>query len=637
MTDTNSSSSQNQNQNQNQNHQLNQSSQPESNNSEPAREHNHEPQPTKLLIPVAILLILILTFYGYLAYKGIPQNWTKMATESHHDESAPACGLKVPSANIIDNESESEPENESDIKSAETKQSTQSLSENSTVNGDHQSDQKSSSGVENLHRRPHALMVLPFVILLLCIAFLPLIPSAERFWESNLTKFLISATLGFITLLYYFFVCDFPIDLHFPFHSVVEPARGGFALASAVFTNAIVDEFIPFIVLLFSLFTITGGIRIGGNLVASPFVNSVIIFIGAVLASLIGTTGAAMLLIRLLIETNKERRYKVHTVVFFIFCVCNCGGCLTPLGDPPLFLGYLKGVEFTWTLRLWQEWAFVNLILIGLFFLWDTFWFYPRESKESKEEDLANATGLSFSGLWLNLPLLAGVVFAVAFLAPSKVFPFTDWYPWYFLREAVQIALCAISLIFGGRIIRRENGFNFLAIGEVAALFFGIFICMQAPLQILNVESRAIVSKAEKNLGIEQTKLFFWSTGSLSSVLDNAPTYVVFFEIAKSLSPDKEGDFNKDEWKDTDWQTKLSNGDLVRVGSNGFIDFRLLVAVSLGAVFMGAMTYIGNGPNFMVKAIAEQSGIKMPSFLGYMLYSCLILLPVMIVMTLIFL
>jgi Na+/H+ antiporter NhaD/arsenite permease-like protein len=589
------------------------------NQSQPTESEKHESQSTKLIIPVAIFLVLLLIFYAYLVSQGIPQNWTKQATSSHQTETD---DVTDNAAKNVDGSVDVDDDDDAD-KSNEHK---------SNEHG-----QVHEQNVEQLHSHPPYFMVLPFVILLLCIAILPLIPAAEHFWESNLNKFLVAAMLGVLTLLYYFFACDFPVELHWPVHSFVSPSEGSFALTSAVFTNAIVDEFIPFIILLFSLFTITGGIRIAGNLVASPFVNSVIMFIGAVLASVIGTTGAAMLLIRLLIETNKERRYKVHTIIFFIFCVCNCGGCLTPLGDPPLFLGYLKGIEFTWTLRLWQEWAFANFVLIGLFFVWDKFWFYPREAKESKSKDTARASGLHFSGLAINLPLLFGVVFAVAFLAPGKPFPFTDWHPWYFLREAVQIALCVISLICGGRIVRRENGFNFMAIGEVAALFFGIFICMQAPLQILNVESRAIVSKAEAKLGIEKTKLFFWSTGSLSSVLDNAPTYVVFFEIGKSLSPDKESDFKKDEWKDTDWQSKLDNGELVRVGNNGFIDFRLLVAISVGAVFMGAMTYIGNGPNFMVKAIAEQSGIKMPSFFGYMLYSCLILLPVMIIMTLIFL
>ncbi|MDR1923871.1 MAG: sodium:proton antiporter [Planctomycetaceae bacterium] len=594
----------------------------------------HAPQPSKLLLPVAVALIFILLFYAYLVANGLPQKWTEQAISAHHAEKI--SDNTEPSAlnSTHENSTPTEPAHASGqpqevpLQSPADSTATEPTTAESTA---------AESTATSKHQRPPLVMVLPFVLLLFCIAFLPLIPAAERFWESNLNKFLVAFSLGVVTLLYYFFGCNFPVELHWPTHQSIDPSRGGFAIASAVFTNAILDEFIPFIVLLFSLFTITGGIRINGNLIASPLTNSIIILIGALLASFIGTTGAAMILIRLLIETNKERKYKVHTIIFFIFCVCNCGGCLTPLGDPPLFLGYLKGIEFTWTLHLWREWLFVNLLLIGLFFVWDTFWYYPLESAESKLEDIENFSGISFSGLKLNLPLLIGVVVAVACLAPSKPFPFTNWHPWFFLREAVQLGLCAVSLFFGGRIIRRENGFNFLAIGEVAALFFGIFICMQAPLQILNVESQAIVSSAEKNLGLEKSKLFFWSTGSLSSVLDNAPTYVVFFEIAKALSPDNKNDFKKDEWKNTDWQKKLDNGELVPIGNNGYIDFRLLVAVSIGAVFMGAMTYIGNGPNFMVKAIAEQSGIKMPGFMGYMLYSCVILLPVLILMTFIFL
>ena len=220
------------------------------------------------------------------------------------------------------------------------------------------------------------------------------------------------------------------------------------------------------------------------------------------------------------------------------------------------------------------------------------------------------------SGWKLNLPLLVGVVAAVVFLSPSKPVIGTDWHPWYFLREAIQLALCAVSLAFGCRKIRLANAFNFVAITEVAALFFGIFLCMQAPLQILNVEGKNIVAFAEAKTGLEKPKLFFWSTGALSSVLDNAPTYVVFFETAKSLP--QEG------------------GSLVPVGKES-IEYHLLAAVALGAVFMGAMTYIGNGPNFMVKAIAEQSGVKMPSFFGYMVYSCLLLLPLFFAMTLLFL
>ena len=548
---------------------------------------------------VAIALFLLLCGYGYMVHQGLPQKWTGMANEVHgtdhgdagHDEgeeAAPADAHATPAA-------------------------------------DH--------GAKKPH--PPYYMIAPFAILLLCIALLPLIPATEHWWESNTNRFIVAAVLGFITLAYYHFACDFPVELHWPAHKVVDPATaGGFGVTTAVFTNAIVADYIPFIVLLFSLFTICGGIRIEGDLKASPFVNSVILGIGCVLASIIGTTGAAMLLIRLLLETNQQRKYKVHTVVMFIFCVCNCGGCLTPLGDPPLFLGYLKGIEFTWTLfALWPAWLFVNLILIGFYFLWDTIWFYPKESKEDKAADNAEKTSLKITGLALNAPLLAGVVLAVALLAPTKMVPGTEWYPWYFLREAVQLGLCMISLILGSKAIRKANSFNFLAIGEVAALFFGIFICMQVPLQILNFEGKNLVAIVQEKTGADEKQLFFWSTGALSSVLDNAPTYVVFMELAKSLSPNTVAELKNDP----KWGPEYEKGNMIAVGNTGFIDHYLLMAVALGAVFMGAMTYIGNGPNFMVKAIAEQSGVKMPSFFGYMVYSCLILLPILVVMTLVFL
>ena len=562
-------------------------------------EHSHKIPPLGL---VALLIFLLLCGYGYLASQGVPQDWTRQAIEADaHDQDA--------------------------------------------VKDDHDGHEQTESVAddhEEVKHHPPYFMVAPFALLLLSIAILPLIPATAHWWESNLHRFYVAAGLGLITLLYYGFLSNFTLAGHWPAHYEVEAGASALDKIAVIFMNAIVADFIPFIILLFSLFTITGGIRIAGNLLATPFVNSVILFIGAILASFIGTTGAAMLLIRLLLETNQERKYKVHTVIFFIFCVCNCGGCLTPLGDPPLFLGYLKGVDFFWTFNLWVEWAFVNCILIGFYFLWDTIWYYPRESKADKELDVKNKTTLKISGLGLSLPLLLGVVASVAFLSPGKpvpivgqmLFPENGGCPWFFLREAVQLGLCCISLAFGSRAIRKSNAFSFAAITEVAALFFGIFICMQAPLQILNYEGKNVVEVAKENTGAEEPMLFFWSTGSLSSVLDNAPTYVVFFETGKSLSPNSVEDFEKPEF--AKYQKLHEEGKMVPVGK-GFIEFHLLAAISLGAVFMGAMTYIGNGPNFMVKAIAEESGVKMPSFFGYMVYSCFILLPILILMTMLFL
>jgi Na+/H+ antiporter NhaD/arsenite permease-like protein len=311
-----------------------------------------------------------------------------------------------------------------------------------------------------------------------------------------------------------------------------------------------------------------------------------------------------MLLIRLLLETNRERKHVAHTVIFFIFIVCNCGGCLLPIGDPPLFLGYLRGVSFLWTFNLWVEWLFVNGMLLLIYLAIDSFWHYPKETPLDIAVDETRTARLRIVGLWPNALLLLGVVLAVALLDPQKYVPGTHFRPWMYLREAVQLALVGLSLVLGSREIRRANGFNYHAIVEVAALFFGIFICMQPALQILGARG--------PSLGLDTPAEFFWATGALSSFLDNAPTYVVFFQTAQTLpAPD---------------------GAVLVAG----VQEALLIAVSLGAVFMGANTYIGNGPNFMVKAIAEQSGIKMPSFFGYMAYSCLILLPLFALTTWIF-
>jgi Na+/H+ antiporter NhaD/arsenite permease-like protein len=445
---------------------------------------------------------------------------------------------------------------------------------------------------------PPLVMVLPFVLLLAAIAVLPLVPATEHWWDNNRNRFIVAAALGAITLLYYIVLYEHPVKCHWIRESTVPHTEGGlnFLLGFAVFANGILHEYIPFIMLLFSLYAISGGIRIQGDLRAHSLTNSVFIAVGGVLASFIGTTGAAMLLIRPLLETNKERRHVKHSVIFFIFVVCNCGGCLLPIGDPPLFLGYLRGVHFLWTFKLWPQWLFVNATLIGIYYLYDRFWCYPHEEPIDIVRDETRVRGLRFSGLWPNALLLLGVILSVAFLDPNMPLPGTDWHPWPYLREITQLGLVALSLILGSRAVRRANNFNYHAILEVAALFFGIFICMQPPLQILHVKG--------PNLGLTGPMQFFWLTGALSSVLDNAPTYVVFFETAKTLG-----------------------GEDPVFLTTGAIASSLLRAVSLGAVFMGAMTYIGNGPNFMVKAIAEKSGIRMPSFFGYMFYSCGILLP----------
>jgi Na+/H+ antiporter NhaD/arsenite permease-like protein len=452
---------------------------------------------------------------------------------------------------------------------------------------------------------PPYWMVTPFVLLLGAIAVLPLIPATAHWWESNLHRFYVAGGLAAITLVYYLLMHSHPLEAHWPAPHVVLPSPGGLNLAQtgAVLANAILNEYVPFIVLLFSLYTISGGIRIEGDLPAHPVTNVVFLAVGALLASFIGTTGAAMLLIRPLLETNRERKHVKHTVVFFTFIVCNCGGCLLPLGDPPLFLGYLMGVPFLWTLVLWKEWMFVNASLLMIYLLWDLYWYYPREKAADIARDETRRHRLHFSGVWPNALLLVGIILSVGLLDPGKALPGTDWHPWMYLREIVQLALVGVSLAVGAGHARRANRFNYAAIIEVAALFFGIFICMQPALQILGVEG--------PNLGLSQPWQYFWATGGLSSVLDNAPTYVVFFETAKSLP-----------------------GSVSPVAG---VDPRLLIAVSLGSVFMGANTYIGNGPNFMVKSIAEKAGVAMPSFFGYMLYSVGILVPLFILVTFLFL
>ncbi|MBR2692621.1 MAG: sodium:proton antiporter [Thermoguttaceae bacterium] len=537
--------------------------------------------------PVVWGLVILFIVYVAALFAGIPQKWTA-ASNTHHAE-----GVAEESAEL---ETPPEP-SAADVKA------------------------------------PPLWAAIPFCVLLICIAILPLIPATEHFWESNLNRFLVAAGLGLIVLLYYAFVHSSPVHLHWPAHHVVD---GALPKAGTIFVNAIIGEYISFIVLLFSLFTITGGIRISGDLKATPLLNSIILTIGAVLASFIGTTGAAMLLIRLLLDTNRERKYKVHTVIMFILTVCNCGGCLLPIGDPPLFLGYLRGVNFLWTMNLWREWLFVNAILIGFYFLWDSLWFYRKEAPLDKAIDSAAVQPLRVHGLLPNLFCLIGVVLGVMFLDPSKALGATEgvegsgWYPPMFLREIVQLAMVFISLVFGSKAVRAENHFNFSAIIEVAALFFGIFICMQAPLQILNEKGKDIAESVHSvggKIGLKEAQEFFWMSGSLSSVLDNAPTYVVFFETARAADEAEARENPK-------LREQLLKDEKV---SGVPISFALLVAISLGSVMMGAMTYIGNGPNFMVKSIAEQSGVKMPSFFGYIGYTVCILFPILLVMTYIFL
>ncbi len=427
--------------------------------------------------------------------------------------------------------------------------------------------------------------VIPFVGILLCIAVLPLV--AEHWWESNKNKAIVSAICGVPMLAYLL---------------LVHLEHG--ATTSLVHS---LHEYYSFIILLASLFTISGGIFLEGDLRATPATNTAFLAIGGLLASFIGTTGAAMLLIRPLLMTNAERHKVVHIFVFFIFIVANIGGSLLPIGDPPLFLGFLRGVPFFWTFGLVAEWATAIGILLVIFYIWDTIAF-KKETKADKLRDKVMQIPLRVRGM-SNFLLLGGVVASVIFLK--------DDLQWF--REPTMILLAVISF-FKDRMAkkkdpqvatpREKNKFTFHAIIEVAVLFIGIFICMIPALALLRANGAA--------LGINQPWQYYWMTGALSSFLDNAPTYLTFFTLAQA---------NAD--------CAAHAAQCVPIASGG-IETMVLVAISLGAVFMGANTYIGNGPNFMVKAIVDESGVKMPSFFGYMAYSMLILIPVFILITFLF-
>lgn len=442
------------------------------------------------------------------------------------------------------------------------------------------------------------LWTIPFVLLLLMIAILPMIPATAEWWERNRHKFLVSLMLGLLTCFYY-------TDRSQGFHG----SAPGFSALSALIQDAICADYFPFIVLMFSLFTISGGVRLKGDIPARPLTNVIFLFAGAMMASFIGTTGASMLLIRPLLQINSERKHVMHTVIFFIFLVNNIGGALLPVGDPPLFLGYLRGVPFFWTLHLIPVWFFSIVALLGVYWQVDKF-AYRRETPADLLLDDTQCLRLRVHGK-VNLIFLAGVILAVAFLVPGKVFPGTHWIiPDLYLREMAQLGLAGLSLWFTSGKVRLANQFSFRPILEVAALFIGIFLTMQVPIEILQAQG--------SRLGLHNPAQFFWATGMLSSLLDNAPTYVVFFETAGSLA--------------SDGQPMLTG---LKTAS-GMISVPLLLAISCGAVFMGAVTYIGNGPNFLVKSIAEHNGVRMPSFFGYMGISLVILVPLFGLVSLIF-
>ncbi len=451
------------------------------------------------------------------------------------------------------------------------------------------------------YQPPPLWACIPFAGLLLCVAILPLLPATMHWWENNKNRLCVSLVFSVLAILYYLLLHPMTVN-----HTTHQTYTGSQSVVY-VLQHAILAEYIPFIVLLFSLYVISGGISLRGDLAASPRINCTFLAVGAALASFIGTTGASMLLIRPLLQTNSERRNVKHTVIFFIFLVSNVGGCLLPIGDPPLFLGYLKGVPFLWTLGLVIPWAATCAALLVIYYVWDTI-AYKREREIDLIKDRLVKEKLSMRGT-INLLYLLGVVLCVALVDPNKEFLGLGFKPFPFMRELLMLGLVGLSLRSTSPQIRKDNQFNYHAILEVAALFIGIFIAMQIPIEILNAKGSA--------LGLTKPWHFFWATGSLSAFLDNAPTYVVFFTTAESL-------------------THGAGEGVLALAGGRYVMENLLVGISLGAVFMGAMSYIGNGPNFMVKSIAEQSGIKMPSFFGYMLYSCAVLLPLLVLITVIF-
>ena len=432
--------------------------------------------------------------------------------------------------------------------------------------------------------------VIPFAGILLSIAAFPLI--APDFWHHNFGKI----SLFWATSLIIPFVI-----------------KEGFQITLYELLHVGLLEYVPFIILLLALFTISGGVQLKGSLVGSPTLNTAILAIGTLLASWMGTTGAAMLLIRPLIRANSHRKNKVHVIVFFIFLVANIGGALTPLGDPPLFLGFLKGVNFFWTTSaMFLPMLFLVISLLIIFFILDTYLF-KKENISIKKEENPEKLGLEGS---FNLLLLAGVVGGVllsGFWKPGISFSvyYVDVELQNIVRDILLLGLTYASWVLTSQSIRKANEYTWFPIVEVAKLFAGIFITIIPAIAILKAGTQGALSGVVASVTSNDQPInymYFWMTGILSSFLDNAPTYLVFFNTAG-------GD------------PSLLMGDL----------YQTLLAISAGAVFMGANTYIGNAPNFMVKSIAETSGIEMPSFFGYLIkWSIPILVPLFIVLTFIF-
>lgn len=430
---------------------------------------------------------------------------------------------------------------------------------------------------------------LPFAGILLSIALFPLL--APHFWEHHFGK--ISALWAALVIV--------PVALVF-----------GVMPAVHVLAHTAFLEYIPFILLLLALFTVAGGVVVSGNLHGSPAMNTLLLAIGTVLASIIGTTGASMVMIRPMIRANDDRKHNVHVFVFFIFLVSNIGGSLTPLGDPPLFLGFLRGVDFFWTTtHLFPETLFCAGVLLAGFFLLDSI-IYRREGHLPKDPTPDKPVRVRGG---INFILIVVIIAAILLSAKLKLGSFTllgtEILIQNLLRDVTMIVVTLVSLWLTPKASHDANGFSWGPIKEVAKLFAGIFVTIIPVLAMLQAGRNgafaplvALVTNAD---GSANNTAYFWLTGGLSSFLDNAPTYLVFFELA--------------------------GGDPKQLMTSGALT---LAAISAGAVFMGANSYIGNAPNFMVYAIARNGGVKMPSFFGYMLWSVCVLVPLFIVATFLF-
>lgn len=425
--------------------------------------------------------------------------------------------------------------------------------------------------------------IIPFILMLLAIAIIPLV--SEKFWDNNRNKLMISLILGIPTIIWLL-------------------SNG----MTHELEHALIFDYLPFIILLLGLFIVTGGIFVDGDIEATPKNNLILLIIGTVLASLMGTTGAAMLLIRILIKINSKRQFKAHSVMFFIATVANAGGLLTPIGDPPLFMMYLRGVPFDWFFRLAPEWFITNALLLTSYFFVDKY-YYSKENKENIVRDKTEYQPLKIVGN-LNFLWLIGIVLAVAFINPNFFPIFNENQYLKFTREAAILVFAGLSMLLTKKEIRIANNFNWHPIEEVAYLFFGIFSTMVPA--IVYLEHHA------SEFGISSPISFYYSTGILSAFLDNTPTAVTFYSLALGLV--------------NEFPQQFAGMDLI-----AGIPVSIMIAISLSSVFFGGVTYIGNGPNFMVKAIAEKEGVRMPHFFEYMYkFSLIFLLPIFIIVQLLF-